>query len=131
MNNRFSGFVIVLLVFTSFFSICLFLLERLDTPNLYPAQKVVVFEKVFDYPKPGYIKIPFSKFDLAKSDYVEISSPDGQYSYTYQWKSKEIEDGLEEGKLEQLNKFRDNYIPGDTAIIRLHFKKSKNGFGGN
>ncbi|NIO81063.1 MAG: hypothetical protein GTN53_10675, partial [Candidatus Aminicenantes bacterium] len=137
MNHRLSGFFIVCLVFTFLFSTCLFskvqvgeeIIERIETPHPYTAEKGVVFERVFHYPNAGYIKIHFSKFDLAKGDYVEVSSPDGQFSYKYRENGKDVEDEFEPGRFKQISDFWATFIPGDTAIVRLHSKNYRSDFG--
>jgi hypothetical protein len=55
--------------------------QKHETPHPYKAEKGVVWEKTFHWDNAGYIAIHFSRFELAKGDYVEIVSPDGAYRY--------------------------------------------------
>lgn len=97
-------------------------LQPFETPHPYPGKTVI--EKVFNYPNAGYISIHFSKFDLKPGDFVEISSPDGRFSYIYTGKGKKVRGGVE-----VLSEFWATHIPGDTAVVRLHSKKYRGGFG--
>jgi hypothetical protein len=99
------------------------ILESFATPHPYKGRGIV-FEQVFHNPGSGYISIHFSKFDLGAGDYVEISSPDGQYSYTYREKGKVVRGGEE-----VLSAFWAAHIPGETMIVRLHSNSRKGGWG--
>jgi PKD repeat protein len=99
-------------------------LESYDTPHPYPGEKGVVWEKEFHWPGAGYIAIHFSKFDLANSDYVEISTPGGQFSYSFKDKGKKIKGGTA-----SISEFWATHVPGDTAIVKLHSKNQKSAFG--
>lgn len=74
----------------------------------------VVVEKVFSWPNAGYIAIHFSAFNLAQSDYVEISNPSRSRVYTYCEKGKCVNP-----KQPLISEFWATHIPGDTAILRL------------
>jgi hypothetical protein len=93
-----------------------------DTPHPYPGK--TVWEHVFHSPNAGYISIHFSKFDLKPGDYVEISSPDGKFYYTYREKGKVVRGGEA-----VLSEFWATHIPGETAILRLHSHSRKGGWG--
>ncbi len=97
--------------------------QKIQTAHPYNGGGGVVFEQQFNYPDAGYISVHFSKFDLAPGDYVEISSPDGQYVYTYKEKGKKVRDN------EVLSEFWATHIPGDTAVVRLISKGNKGGYG--
>ncbi len=90
--------------------------ERFETPHPYPAVKGVVWEKEFHWPNAGYIAIHFSEFNLAKGDYMEISSPDGKFYYTFSEKGKKVKHW---DRTEELSDFWGTHIPGDKAIVRL------------
>jgi hypothetical protein len=128
MRKFFSVFVMLVLL-TAFCSTGLFskvqvgelVLERAETLHPYYG-KGLIYEKVFTYPEAGYIAIHFSKFDLAPGDYVEISSPDGRFYYTYRGKGKAVRSGKA-----VISEFWATHIPGDMAVVRLY---SKNGNGG-
>ncbi|NIO81048.1 MAG: hypothetical protein GTN53_10600, partial [Candidatus Aminicenantes bacterium] len=128
MRKLLTFFVIVM--FLSLGSTCLYskvkvgehVFEKVDTPHPYPGR--TVFEHVFHYPNAGYISIHFSKFDLARGDYVEISSPDGKFYYTYREKGKVVRGGAA-----VLSEFWATHIPGDTAILRLYSHSRKGGWG--
>jgi hypothetical protein len=96
--------------------------EKVDTPHPYAGR--TVFERVFHSPKAGYIAIHFSKFDLAPGDFVEISSPDGKFYYTYREKGKVVRGGAD-----VLSTFWATHIPGDTAVMRLHSRNPRGGWG--
>jgi hypothetical protein len=101
------------------------MMEQYETSHPYASKKGIVYEKEFHYPNAGYIAIHFSEFDLANGDYVQISSPDGQFVYTYKDKGKKVKRGQE-----TLSQFWATHIPGDTAIVRLYGKNNRtaNGF---
>jgi hypothetical protein len=86
--------------------------------------KGLVTEQVFHWPDAGYIAIHFSQFDLAPGDYVEISSPDGRYYYTYKEKGKVVKGGQE-----VISEFWATHIPGSTAVVRLIGKNRRSGDG--
>jgi hypothetical protein len=98
-------------------------LESFATPHPYKGRGVV-FEQVFHNPGSGYLAFHFSAFDLGPGDYVEISSPDGKFSFTYKEKGKVVRGGEE-----VLSNFWARHMVGDTAIIRLHSNSRKGGWG--
>jgi uncharacterized repeat protein (TIGR02543 family) len=100
--------------------------QRFETPHPYPGVKGVVWEKEFHWPNAGYIAVHFSEFDLAKGDYVEISSPDGRFHYTFSEKGKKVK---HRDRTEELSEFWGTHIPGDRAIVRLVSKNKKSGHG--
>jgi PKD repeat protein len=100
--------------------------QRFETPHPYPGKKAVVWEKEFNWPNAGYIAIHFTEFELAKGDWVEISSPDGRYYYTFSEKGKKVK---HKDKTDEISEFWATHIPGDTAIVRLISKNKKNGHG--
>jgi hypothetical protein len=97
--------------------------ERFETPHPYKGRGVV-FEQVFHNPGSGYLALHFSAFDLRPGDSVEISSPDGRFSYTYREKGKVVRGGQE-----VLSNFWATHIAGDTTIVRLHSNSRKGGWG--
>lgn len=99
-------------------------LETFQTEHPYAAKRGVAWEKFFTYPNSAYIAIHFSKFNLNPGDYVEISSPDGRFSHIYREKGKSVRGGRH-----VLSSFWASYIPGDTAIVRLHVKGNKSAYG--
>jgi hypothetical protein len=98
-----------------------------ETPHPYKAEKGVVWEKEFHWENAGYIAIHFSSFQLAKNDYVEISSPDGTFVYKFKDKGKDVKD--KKGNKKQISQFWATHIPGDRAIVRLIGKNTKNDHG--
>jgi hypothetical protein len=96
--------------------------EAVNSPHPYPGR--TVWEHVFHSPNAGYISIHFSKFDLRPGDYVEISSPDGKFYYTYREKGKVVRGGAA-----VLSEFWASHIPGDTAIMRLYSHSRRGGWG--
>lgn len=98
--------------------------EKVETDHPYAAKRGLIWEKEFYYPGAGYIAIHFSAFDLAKGDYVEISSPDGRFVYQYIEKGKKVKDSRE-----SLNTFWATHIPGDLAVVRLVGKNNRSGYG--
>ncbi|HLP59094.1 MAG TPA: trypsin-like peptidase domain-containing protein [Candidatus Deferrimicrobium sp.] len=88
--------------------------EKFEVQPVAAGAKGVITEKIFFWPNAGYISIHFSKFDLVPGDYVEISSPDGRYFYTYREKGKYISP-----ELPPMSEFWATHIPGDTAILRF------------
>jgi hypothetical protein len=128
MRKLFSLFVIVMFLVLG--SMGLFsqvkvgeaVVEKIETPHPYPGKTTL--EYVIHYPDAGYIAIHFSKFDLTKGDVMEISSPDGQFSYTYKEKGKEVRGGEA-----VLSEFWATHIPGDTAVVRLYSSKRSGGWG--
>ncbi|MCP5104079.1 MAG: hypothetical protein GY950_11905 [bacterium] len=123
---------ILICVLVMFLTTCLFskvqvgevVTEKLETAHPYNGVKGVVLEEEFYWPNAGYIAIHFSAFNLAGGDYVEISSPDGRYVYTYKDKGKPVKGGKE-----VISQFWATHIPGDTAIVRLISKNLRNDFG--
>jgi uncharacterized repeat protein (TIGR02543 family) len=57
-------------------------------------------------------------------DYVEISSPDGKFVYTFKYKGKKVKHGTE-----YISEFWGTHIPGDTALVRLISKNKQGGHG--
>jgi len=102
-------------------------IQKFESPHPYVGKSGVVWQQEFYYPNAGYIAIHFSSFDLASSDYVEISSPDGRFSYKYKDKGKDVVH--KKGKIEQIGNFWATYIPGDRAIVKLVGKSAKGAFG--
>ncbi|NIM13446.1 MAG: PKD domain-containing protein [Candidatus Aminicenantes bacterium] len=100
--------------------------QRFETPHPYPGMKGVVWEKEFHWPNAGYIAIHFSEFNLAKGDYVEISSPDGRFYYTFSEKGKKVK---HKDRTEELSDFWGTHIPGDRAFVRLVSKNKKSDHG--
>jgi lysyl endopeptidase len=100
--------------------------QRFETPHPYPGMKGVVWEQEFHWPDAGYIAIHFSEFDLVKGDYVEISSPDGRFYYTFSEKGKKVK---HRDRTEELSDFWATHIPGDRAVVRLVSKNKKNAHG--
>lgn len=99
-------------------------MEKVESPHPYSGKDAVAFQEVFYYPNAGYIAIHFSKFDLAPGDYVEISTPDGSYSYTYRGQGKQVRQGQA-----IISEFWATHIPGDTAVLTLHANSRKGGWG--
>jgi len=136
--KRITVFFLVTLVLLMFTvgSTCLYskvkvgeeVLIKYQTDHPYKGKKGVVWEKIFHWPNAGYIAIHFSEFDLASDDYVEISSPDGRFYYTYKEKGKWVKvKGDKSAK--QISDFWATHIPGDTAIVKLVSNNRKAGFG--
>ncbi|NIM10867.1 MAG: hypothetical protein GTO45_02655 [Candidatus Aminicenantes bacterium] len=98
--------------------------ERIETAHPYKGGAESALEWVFNYPNAGYIAIHFSGFDLAPGDHVEISSPDGKFSYRYAGKGKVVRGGEA-----VLDDFWATHIPGDTAVVKLHSQNSQGGYG--
>jgi hypothetical protein len=98
--------------------------QRFETPHPYKGEKGVVWQQEFHWPNAGYIAVHFAEFDLAGSDYVEISSPNGKHVYKYKDKGKKVKHGKE-----SIEKFWATHIPGDTAIVKLVSKNTKNARG--
>lgn len=88
--------------------------ERFEQHPVPIGARGIIMEKVFSWPNAGYISIHFSAFNLAPSDYVEISNPSRSRVYYYWEKGKLINP-----KLPLLSEFWATHIPGDTAILRL------------
>lgn len=97
--------------------------ETYETAHPY-AGTGIVWEHTFQSPKASYIRVHFSKFELAAGDYVEITSPDGKYKYRYEGKGKVVRGGQA-----VLSEFWASHIPGDTAIVTLYVAGSGNGYG--
>lgn len=124
-----------LVLFAFLFSPCAFsriqvgeeVLEKFETPHPYQGERGVIWEKTFHHANAGYIAIHFSEFDLTANDYVEISSPDGKFSYTFRDKGKKVKD--KKGKERQVSTFWATHIPGDTAIVKLISKNKKSSYG--
>jgi V8-like Glu-specific endopeptidase len=79
---------------------------------------------VFHNPGSGYLAIHFSAFDLGPGDYVEITSPDGKFYFTYREKGKVVRGGED-----VLGNFWARHTVGDTAIVRLISNSRKGGWG--
>ena len=139
MKKPFSVLMILMVMFLFFTmsTTCIFskiqvgeeVIEAYETPHPYTG-KGLVWEQEFYWPDAGYIAVHFSNFDLAKGDYVEISSPDGRFRYLFKEKGKDVLVGKER-KQEQISEFWATHIPGDTAIVRLissHNKRNSYGF---
>lgn len=128
------------LLFALLFSPCLFsrvqvgeeIVQKFETPHPYPGSKGVIWQQEFHFPDAGYIAIHFSRFDLAKGDVVEISSPDGRFKYTFQDKGKKVKrfkNGKKELEEIQISQFWATHIPGDTAVVKLIGKNNRSGYG--
>ncbi|NIO80977.1 MAG: PKD domain-containing protein [Candidatus Aminicenantes bacterium] len=138
MMKRIPVFFIVTLVLLMFTvgSTCLYskvqvgeeVLTKYQTDHPYKGEKGVVWEKTFHWPNAGYIAIHFAEFDLASDDYVEISSPDGRYVYTYKEKGKWVKEKGDK-KAKQISEFWATHIPGDTVNVKLVSSNRKAGFG--
>lgn len=123
---------LLVIVLSVFLVTCLFpkvkvgelVTEKFETDHPYKGMKGLVTEQVFHWPNAGYVAIHFSQFDLAPGDYVEISSPDGSYYYTYKEKGKVVKGGTE-----VISEFWATHIPGDTAVVRLIGKNRRSGDG--
>jgi PKD repeat protein len=98
--------------------------QSFETAHPYIGAKGIVWEQEFHWPNASYIAIHFTNFELAKGDYVEVSSPGGKFVYEYKLKGKKVND-----QRESINEFWATHIPGDTAIVRLIGKNKKNGHG--
>jgi hypothetical protein len=98
--------------------------QVIETAHPYTGGGGVVFEKTINWPEASYIALHFSKFDLAPRDYVEISSPDGKFIYTYNGKGKKLKGGEEE-----LSEFWAAHIPGNTVVVRLYSKGKRTDYG--
>lgn len=98
--------------------------ESFQTEHPYRGGNGVTLEKVYHWPNAGYISIHFSKFDLAPGDYLEITNPEGTYFYVYNGRGKAVRGGQE-----IISEFWATHIPGDTAVVRLHSRNPKGGFG--
>jgi len=72
-------------------------------------------EKVFNSPGASYIAVHFTKFNLAKGDYVTVSDPQGNYLSRYEGKGKVVRGGEA-----VLPEFWATHIPGDTAVVRYY-----------
>jgi lysyl endopeptidase len=131
--------ILILILIALVFSPCLFseiqvgekVKQTFETPHPYQGEKGVVWQKEFYYPDAGYIAVHFSKFELAKGDYVEISSPDGRFTYTYKEKGKKVKRFNNNKKLveKEISVFWATHIPGDRAIVKLVSKNKDNAFG--
>lgn len=97
--------------------------EKFETGHPYVGKGLVV-EEVYHSYNAGYIALHFSKFDLAPGDYVEISSPDGSFVYTYKEKGKSVR-----GNKAVISEFWATHIPGDTAVVKLYSKSNKGAYG--
>ncbi len=103
-------------------------LEKTSTPHPYEGGKGVSWQKTYTWGNAGYIALHFSNFDLAVGDYVEVSSPDGMYSYKYEQKGKWVR--LKGDKdFKQVSEFWATHIPGDTAVVKLVSKNRKSSYG--
>ena len=101
--------------------------QTFETQHPYNAVKGLVWEKEFYYANAGYIAVHFTQVDLAKGDYIEISSPDGKFIYTFRDKGKDVKD--KKGNKSQISTFWATHIPGDKAVVRLINKSNKSGYG--
>ncbi|UCH96096.1 MAG: trypsin-like peptidase domain-containing protein, partial [Candidatus Aminicenantes bacterium] len=99
-------------------------LERFETAHPYKGGGGVVLEKIYHWPEAGYISLHVANFELAPGDYMEISSPDGKYFYLYNGKGKVVRGGQA-----VISEFWVTHIPGDTAIVKLHSRNPKGGWG--
>ncbi|MGD2092402.1 MAG: trypsin-like peptidase domain-containing protein [Candidatus Aminicenantes bacterium] len=132
--------ILILIFITLIFSPCLFsriqvgekVKQRFETPHPYPGEKGVVWQKEFHHTDAGFIAIHFKQFHLAKGDYLEISSPDGRFKYTYTEKGKKVKRFKKNKKNreeKQISEFWATHIPGDRAIVKLVSKNKQNAFG--
>jgi hypothetical protein len=105
--------------------------QTFETPHPYPGEKGVLWQKEFYHPEASYIAIHFSKFELANGDYVEISSPEGSFKYTYKGKGKKVKRFNDKKKLveKEISQFWATHIPGDRAIVKLVSNNKQNAFG--
>ncbi len=106
--------------------------QRFETPHPYPGEKGVVWQKEFHYPDAGFIAIHFTRFDLAKGDYLEISSPDVRFKYTYEEKGKKVKrfkNNKKSREEKQISEFWATHIPGDRVIVKLVSQNRQNAFG--
>lgn len=128
MRKSFLVFFFVVLIFPN----CVFtivqvgedVIERIETPHPYNGGPGLVYERVFHWPEAGYISIHFSNFDLTPGDFVEISNPDGRFSYKYNARGKIVRGGQA-----ILSEFWATHIPGDTAVVKLQSRKRRGGWG--
>jgi len=97
--------------------------DMYETPHPYEGSGIV-WKQTFSSLNAGYISIHFAGFDLADGDYIEISSPDGKYQYTYTGKGKKVRGGKE-----TLSNFWARHIPGETAIVTLYSNGSNGAWG--
>jgi|GEM_PF-4364872 len=97
--------------------------ETHETSHPYPGTGIV-WEHKFTWKNAGYISIHFAEFDLAPGDFVEITSPDGEYGYIYQGQGKVVRGGEA-----TLSEFWASHIPGESAIVRLYGTDSGPAFG--
>ena len=79
-----------------------------STEHPYPAAEVQTFE--IEHPGATYIKVHFSKFELAPGDRLEILSADGSERYVFEGR----------GYKQKGEDFWGNSVLGDKAILRLH-----------
>lgn len=98
------------------------ILERSASPHPYKGGEI--WQQIFHWPEAGYIAIHFSKFDLAPGDNLEISNAAGTISYTYNGKGKVVRGGQK-----IISEFWATHIPGDTAVVTLHSRNPKGGWG--
>lgn len=98
--------------------------EQVVSPHPYKGGGGVVWEKTFYWPEAGYIAVHFSKFDLAPGDYLEISSPDGRFSYTFRDKGKVVMGGTK-----VISNFWATHIAGEAATVKLVSHNPKGGWG--
>lgn len=98
--------------------------EKVVSPHPYKGGGGVVWERTFYWPEAGYVAVHFSGFDLAPGDYVEVSSPDGKFSYRYQAQGKVVRGGAA-----TLSEFWATHIPEDTACVKLYSRNPKGGWG--
>lgn len=92
-----------------------------ETPHPVPraGKDGVAWREELSWPGASYIAVHFERFDLAKGEMVELSSPDGKFSYTFQG----------EGKLGSKGTFWATYVPGDTCVVTYYGTDGDRGFG--
>ena len=129
----FINFVLVLVLWgLGGGSTCLFskvrvgeeVIKGYETPHPYPGGKGEVWKQEFYSPNAGYVAVHFVDFNLAPGDYVEVSSPDGKYSYRYITKGKFVKGGTEQSGV-----FWATHILGDKAIVKLFSRNKAGGWG--
>jgi V8-like Glu-specific endopeptidase len=89
---------------------------RLSTEHPYPAGDAETFE--IRHPGATYVKVHFSKFELADGDRLEILSADGTERYVFEGR----------GYKHKGEDFWVNSVLGDTVVLRL-YAKTGGGYG--
>jgi len=84
----------------------------------------IVWQQTFTQKDAGYVSIHFADFALAPGDYVEVSSPDGEYNYRYDGDGKIVRGGAA-----TISTFWAKHIPSDTAIVTFHHTSAENAGG--